>query len=251
MTNEEIFLAWCPQSGAWSSWAKPVLYAYALVREVPPPVMPDSLPSLAWLPRPDMSTALVFDLAGPQGAWLSPELARRGYRPVPLYNAMPAPADCQELVPVTKIISALVFLAPTVAGILLPDAAPPAFLLDAHRRSCTVYPSPGRYDNRSISLPSDFPTAAKLRERGISRVILVQPLASDPQPDLARTLGIWQREGIEIWRKALLSPEMPSPFRVRTPSALRGLWHWLIATLALRPHPLGGYGGILPHPSSG
>ena len=149
MSSEKVFQAWCPEHGLWSQWTKPVLYAYSHAATGPAHAEPDrSL--LSWLPSADRSTALVLDLPGALGAALGPSLALKGFRPVPLYNAMPAPDELQEVVPVRRIAATLVKLAPAMATITLPDHAPPAFLLDSERRLCHSDPIPGSYDNRSI-----------------------------------------------------------------------------------------------------
>jgi hypothetical protein len=108
---------------------------------------------------------------------------------------------------------------------------------------------PGDFDNRSISLPTDFPSSNFLLSRGIRRVVLVQDDASDPEADLAHTLLRWQQAGVSIMASTL-SPDTdvrPRPITVRRPRWFRIAWYGLMARMGLRPNPLGGFGGLLPH----
>ena len=107
------------------------------------------------------------------------------------------------------------------------------------------------FDNRSISLPTDFPSANLLLSRGIRRIILVQAHFTDPQADLSHTLRRWQEAGLTILAVAIDEPAAPRPITIRRPTAFRLLWYNLLAKLGLKPNPLGGFGGRLPMPSSG
>src|SRR4029079_19302455 len=138
--------------------------------------------------------------------------------PVPLFNAVPGPRERptntlgevlsvpRSLVDVQSIVDVIHEASPRMLEAIqrLPAGAPPAFLLDADRRLGNA-PRPGDFDNRSVSLPTDFPSATFLQTRGVSRVLLVtgrDPLAAvlqgdQPPADLAHTLLRWQSAGIE------------------------------------------------------
>jgi hypothetical protein len=231
----------------------------------------------AWVP--DRATAMVVDLPGSQGVTMALSLAAIGYRPVPLYNACPAPAGTKALVDVRPIMIALASAASSLPSLGLPDEAPPAILLDANRNpaaaaaprdmvednstyvppfltdakgeTAVVAPSPRTFDNRSISLPTDFPSANFLRSRGIQRIVLVQPHHAEPSADLSHTLRRWQQAGLTILAVAIHEPGPPRPITIKHPRAYRLLWYNLLAKLGLRRNPLGGFGGFLPVPSSG
>ena len=84
-------IAPAPPHGRWSPWAKPVLFAHI-----------DAVEGLPHIDIPEIrlpidrakagGTALVVDLPGLESVGLGLELARRGYRPVPPFNACPNPA---------------------------------------------------------------------------------------------------------------------------------------------------------------
>ena len=152
------------------------------------------------------------------------------------------------MVDVWPTVAALVAGAARLRAAAVPADAPPAFLLDADRRVGRVAVTPGVFDNRSVSLPTDFPSAGRLGAGGVRRAILVQAAGVVPSPDLAHTLRRWQEGGIDV--RAADGPRLV-PVAVARPGGFRSMWHALLATAGLRPHPLGGFGGVLPVPSAG
>src|SRR5258708_7382248 len=139
---------------------------------------------------------------------------------------------------------------PWVKPGLLPNSRP-AFLLDANRRGEGLTPAPGRFDNRSVSFTTDFPSGTFLVANGIFRVVLIQSGREDAQQDLAHTLRRWQDGGISIEMKRLDVAGPPLPFQVPVPSGFGLLWQRALGTLGLRRYGLGGFGGFVPTPSAG
>jgi hypothetical protein len=156
------------------------------------------------------------------------------------------------VVDVDPILWALAYAAPRMAALSLPAGAPPAFLLDADRRYGHEWLlAPGRFDNRSVSFPTDFPSANLLLNRGIRRAVLMQKAEKPPQPDLAHTLRRWQEAGIRIELKSPDTGGPPVAHMVAKPSSFRSLWQRMLIAVGLRRNPLGGFGGTLPDPSAG
>jgi hypothetical protein len=88
LSKKSIYSVWAPRDAKWTPWVKPV--AFACIEYFPAPVAGSS-PDTSWAPTNDPHTAIVVDLPGGDGVWAGIDLARRGYRPVPLYNALPGP----------------------------------------------------------------------------------------------------------------------------------------------------------------
>src|SRR2546423_1296986 len=141
MNKDEIFSIWAPDESPWSRWTKPVLFAYLDL--VPSDTsITDAAIDVSWSPSPDEKVALVLDLPGSEGVLAGVALATRGYRPVPLYNAVPMPVGEPLLDPrtgrpmaavnVLPIISALKKGADQLARLNLPFDPHPALLLDAN-----------------------------------------------------------------------------------------------------------------------
>jgi len=250
MTVEQVFRIWAPDEALWSPWVKPVVFTGMNVGLQPE--------GLVWarvdleLPPADGKTVVVIDVPGGAGVWLGMAAARQGYRPVPLYNAVPGARGQVAAVDMWEIVSALREAALELAELKLPAVAPPAFVLDANRRTGSRTPLPGQFDNRSISFVTDFPGPNLLRNVGVENALLVQEGDRlDPQPDLAHTLRRWQEIGMAIRASALGSGGDSVPVNVRRPAWYRSIWQRLAVGFGLRRNALGGFGGVLPEPSSG
>jgi hypothetical protein len=255
MDSSQLFEIWAPPESVWSRWAKPVLFADPRLAfgDQAPPAVPAAPPASAPRPRGwgDPATAFVLDLPGSWSVELGLDLARTGYRPVPLFNGADHPF---ALVDVRPVYNLLVVGAQELATVSLAPEAPPAFLLDVNRQPSAPPPlAPGKFDNRWVVFPQDFPSATFLRSRGVLRVMLLQEkrLGEQPRPDLAHVLRRWQEAGIEIYRQDPAADEPPRPLNVERPSRFRGLLYRALALAGLRRNSAGGFGSVIPQPSSG
>jgi len=246
MTNEECFNAWAPEAGVWSRWAKPVMFTQRQeglllgLRAWPEP------PDYLWLSHANGRTALVTDLPGVNSVETGIALARRGYRPVPLYNTSAGPS---ALLNVTDLVEALSSAGTALRDIALPPDAPPAFLIDADRMRPGVPSNPGCYDNRWVVFPQDFPSGTFLRSRGIADVIVLHDRGG-VQEDLAHVLLRWQEAGIQM---RALAPGDASPLEliVKKPSWFRRAWYRAIIVAGLRRNNAGGFGSVIPTAGGG
>lgn len=270
LSREETFELWAAPASPWSVWCKPLLFSCLPALITPkadePPPSPVATP---WAPAADGSTVLVIDLPGVQSVRIGETLVRAGFRPIPLFNAVPGPwtgerehgDQARTLVDVGSIMAALEHASLRLRDRLrqLPATAPPAFLLDADRRLGRD-PRPGDFNNRSVSLPTDFPSAAFLQSRGVTRALVVLALhgrtmpRDQPATDLAHTLLRWQTAGISILSCTLdehLEGSSPQLIQVARPSWFGAIWHNALSVVGLRRNPMGGFGGELPVPSAG
>ncbi|MDB6023563.1 MAG: hypothetical protein JWQ04_3420 [Pedosphaera sp.] len=260
MNKEEIYSIWAPDESPWSRWAKPVLFAHldSALSHIP---VTETAGDVNWAPPPDERVALVLDLPGQEGVLTGVALAMRGYRPVPLYNALPSPSGQPPLNPlaggdmlavnVLPILSALRAGAEQLAQLSLPSDAPPVFLLDANRRGEGRKLQPNEFDNRSISFTTDFPSANFLAAQGIRSVILVQRAKTVPQSDLAHTLRRWQEGGFMLRRKRIDLAEPPEIFEVAKPSWYGAMFQRALASVGFRRASGGGFGAWMPESPAG
>lgn len=246
LDSDALYQAWAPPESPWSPWVKPVLFAH--FRSLEDEAIPDPLPAIdaTWAPPADGRTAIVCNRFAATSVATGLALAQRGYRPVALFNALPHPDPWpgRAVVDVESILSELAGSARPLVALALPRAAPPAFLLDAARRTGTY--SDAEFDNRSISFPSDFPSAQLLNVAGISDVLLIQDFTRTPQSDLAPALYAWQEGGLRIWTISARHDEAPQRIKVRKPAWLGRLWRWLVAALSLHGNSQRGFGGFSP-----
>lgn len=269
MTREDLYEMWAPARSAWSAWAKPVLFAsYDVAAEAaaaeqakriaamidpagaqaqgvatPAPAKPQDA---SWAPDPASRTAIVVDLLGVDAVTMGLALARRGYRPVPVFNGNVGPSALIEMASVREAITTA---APELMDLGLVDEASPAFLIDARREGKGRAASPGKFDNRWLVFPQDFPSGNLLRSRGFQSAIVCQ---SGPgmEEDLCHVLLRWQEAGIAISVHDVTGSGVTA-ITVPKPRRFRSFLYRLLAMAGLRRNAAGGFGSHIPMPSSG
>lgn len=251
-SKEEVYSIWAPPEALWSRWVKPVLFSFAGANLEKPAARSFQFDS-GWVPAL-ASTAIILDLPAEEGVLWGLKLAELGYRPVPLYNALPFPASeapfAPELRPraavdVQPILAAIIQGSAELQRIALGPSAPPAFLLDADRRLARTDLGPGVLDNRSVCFTTDFPSADFLLQHGIISVVVVSDNTKFAH-DLLEILALWQQRGVQILRKSRQGTDLPVAIVVKRPSFLSTIWFRLGVKLGLRRSELGGFGGIVP-----
>jgi len=205
-----------------------------------------------WVPTPG-STAIVVDLPGEEGVMWGLKLAGLGYRPVPLYNALPfaigdkmssPSARPATTVHVEEVLTALVRETGNLEKLHLRMNAPPVFLLDGGRRLARTDVRPGIFDNRSVCFSTDFPSASFLLEHDIRSITVVQE-GTKFAPDLLPTLVAWQQRGIEIQRKRYRNSQPLERVVVMKASFLSWAWFRLTVALGFHKGELGAFGEIV------
>lgn len=242
ISSEDCYAIWAPDGNPWSAWAKPVLFVsvHGLATEPPLDVPPFEVPGL---PVTWNQTAIILDLRGDESIRMGLAFAGRGFRPVPLYNGT---AGQNPVVSTEALIAALGAGSQVLKSIALAKDARPVFLLDANRRDPNPGSLEGRYDNRWIVLPQDFPSAGYLKSQGISSCTLIQRGPQDPAEDLAHVLLRWQQGGITIRSIELTTGRVIEPLIITPPSSFRRAWYATIALLGLRRSNVGGFGANVP-----
>jgi len=255
MNKQEIFAVWAPDASPWYTWVKPVLFAH-LDAVFAASELPEPPSDLHWCPPPERRTAIVVDLPGAEGVGMGVALAARGYRPVPLYNALPLPGGQIILDPLTRRNVAAVNVIPIISALrmgtenlerlqIAPDA-PPAFLLDTNRQGDGRIMAPDEFDNRSLCFTTDFPSANFLLANGVARGLLVQKTRPDPQPDLAHVLRRWQDGGVALEMIRVDFPSEPQRLEVARPSWYGAMFQRALSALGLRRAFGGGFGAWIP-----
>ncbi|HWD92776.1 MAG TPA: hypothetical protein VG938_10540 [Verrucomicrobiae bacterium] len=207
---------------------------------------------MTWLPSSNSEVALVLDLPGAEGVNAGVAAASCGYRPVPLYNAVPSPFFADVLsapavgavaeVDLLPVLGALKNTSLQLAELSLPSNAPPAFLLDSNRHGSGLTVKPGEFDNRSICFTTDFPSANFMLANGIRRVLVIQRSRIEPLSDLAYVLRRWQDGGIALQRAQVDFSAAPQPFEIRKPSWYGAMFQRALAAVGLRRAGSCGFG---------
>src|SRR5262245_23429349 len=242
MPIQDAFTIWAPEDALWTEWAKPVAFMTATTEAATLAPLAVPVPAIPRLPESGTESAIVVDLPGEDAVMMGLTLAARGFRPVPLFNGTIGPNAVIDVGQITRALGAGAVLLREM--VIKPDARP-AFLLDSRRSEEIGADEPGRYDNRWVVLPQDFPSAVFLGSRGIREVVLIQREESRPAEDLAHVLYRWQKAGIRM-RTIDLATGRTDDLRVQRPSFFRAAWYVAIALLGLRRSNVGGFGSTVP-----
>ncbi|HYN07982.1 MAG TPA: hypothetical protein VES67_11375 [Vicinamibacterales bacterium] len=232
----------------WTEWAKPVAFVGAMLPSPGDP--PIEIPPITFpgLPESWTQAAIVVDLPGQEAVGMAVALADRGFRPVPLFNGTVGP---NAVIDVEQITRALGAGAGVLSQIGLEPDAHPAFLLDSRRGEQIGAGEPGRYDNRWVVLPQDFPSAAFLGSKAVREVIVIQKSTLTPAADLAHVLYRWQESGIRLKVIDVESGQVEDDAKVQRPSKFRRAWYVAVALLGLRRSNAGGFGSTVPQQTAG
>ncbi len=252
MDPVKLFNSWAGDH-EWSDWAKPTLFAQAatpLTRtfDAPDDILAKAVKlideSAARSAMPGSGTrraVMIVDCPGEVAVAAGAALSQRGFAPVPLFNGVYARDS--PLIDNAPILNALDVFAGRVRP--APTTVSPAFLLDSQRLDGS--PAPGRYDNRWIVFPQDFPSGGRLLASGI-RDCFILAAPQRVQDDLSHVLKRWQDAGIEmheVWG------QRRQAITIATPPWYRNVFYRVAALSGLRPTSHGAFGAIIPLPGSG
>src|SRR5580704_6773398 len=174
MNRKDVFDAWAPPGSRWTPWVKPVLFAHVdEAQGVVPLTRPKWARAEVFVGAPadpryrssarGRRAAVVVDLPSVEGVAAGLALHDLGFHPIPLYSSLPGPGP-GAVVPMERVLAGLLAGAFELQRRPVAVDAPPAFLLDARRAAQEVSPRPGQFDNRSVSFPTDFPSAERLKD---------------------------------------------------------------------------------------
>jgi len=238
MSAEDVFAAWTRQDVIWSDWAKPVAF---IGTSLVPADADLPVPPALTLPL-DPGSVVVVDLPGAESVGAGAALAERDYCPVPLFNGTSGPSPVIE---VESIGRALVAAGERVRRAPVSSVAAPAFLLDSRRLDRTAI-APGKYDNRWVVLPQDFPSGALLASRGFRSTVLLRRDGLSIPPDLAHVLARWVEHGFCVRVIDVATGQTADNVTVPTPSRFKRAWYAAIALLGLHRSNVGGFGAAIP-----
>jgi hypothetical protein len=240
MAAENAFAAWTREDVIWSDWAKPVAFVTPALDAAGPGADLPSPPELAW--PVDPTSAVIVDLPGPESVAMGLQLAARGFCPVPLFNGTAGPSP---VIDVDAISRALIAGAARLKDLPITAMAPPAFLLDSQRLKSGGL-VPGKYDNRWVALPQDFPSGALLASRGLQSALLLRRDGLSIPADLAHVLARWVEHGIRVRVFDIGTGQTAENVTVPKPSRFKLAWYAAIALLGLRRSNIGGFGATIP-----
>ncbi len=237
MTNQEVYKIWAPDGEEWTKWAKPVIFMNDMV---PSPGTNFNFESEKIAKEYDARTIVIVDLPDEKSVKVALQYAKKGYRPVPIYNGVAPDKKAKGIIDCTKLVSALYLGTGYLAQITINKDAPAVFMLDSNRMSTDVK-IPGYFDNRWSIFPQDMPSSLYLKKNGIKKVVVHSDKIRE---DLSHILFKYQQDGIEVF---LHEKEK----KITKPSLFHSTLYRLRVMLGLKRNSAGGFGGKIPDPNSG
>ena len=211
--SREIYRYWASASGKWSPWVRPVPFinigvgskgiyeSYSLVD-----LFDGSDEDVKALAR---NTAIIVDVPGDKGVMAGLNLAKNGFRPVPLYNGTIEQEGARAVSDNNSASEALLWGTRLLNEMTFEDDAMPVFLLDSnrlnrHRRKRTLF------DNSWDIYAQDMPSAKFLADNGVEKVIVISEKISR---DLKDILFKYQKGKLEIYLKKIY--DEPRKIKIR------------------------------------
>lgn len=211
MTSKEVYRIWAPQGIKWTGWVRPVPFIEAGEAFKQYHVSFSDFPGVDVSADTYRDAALIVDLPGMDSVAYGIELAKKGYRPVPIFNGVMEQENARAIVDNQSVMFALINGAEELAEIEIDKEAPPAFLLDSnrlHRHRIDV----SIFDNSWDIYMQDMPSADFLIKNGIRKVIVI---GDSVGKDLKKILYPYQKKKIEIYKKKEF--EEPRRIKLRKP----------------------------------
>ena len=194
MNGKEIFKIWAPTKAKWTDWVRPVPFIGVNDSISTFGTVNFTIPTINYIKKNPENTAIFLDIPGYESIKEGIALAKRGFRPIPLYNGTNEQQWSMALVDNHSIETALMWGSFELKKIELSKNAPPVFLLDAnrtHRFKMHV----SVFDNSWDIYDQDIPSAQYFLTNDINKIIIRSEII---QKDLARIFYKFQNNGITI-----------------------------------------------------
>jgi len=194
--EKEIYKVWAPWGCDWVDWVRPVPFVEMERYTKDYRIAPTALPVVSFLQENIGDSAILVDLPGAEGVTMGMALAKKGFRPIPIYNGPLEQEGAKAMVDNQSAAIALKKATPLLATLELTKDAPPAFLTDRNRLQ-QFQLMESAYDNSWDVFPQDLPSPQYFKDKGIRKIII---LGKTVAPDLKKVLYAHQKKGLEIYR---------------------------------------------------
>lgn len=194
MTNKDCYRIWAPTGKRWTDWVRPVPFIAARENVKGYHIGELMVPDIDFIDDSWDKVAVVVDLPGDESIEMGLALARRGYRPIPIYNGTIEQEHARATVDNQTVGAALLCGAEILKDMEIEDEALPAFLIDKNRLNRFKLDA-GVFDNSWDVYPQDLPTADYFLKNGIKKIIVISDSMSK---DLKAIFGKFKKKNIQI-----------------------------------------------------
>ena len=195
MTNKEIYRIWAPYDKKWVDWVRPVPFVSMDECSKNYNYTKFTVPNVNYLDENYDGAAIIVDLPGAEGVIEGLGLAKRGYRPIPIYNGTIEQKGSRATVDNQSVGLALALGAIHLKQIEIKDDALPVFLLDRNRMN-RFKMQISLFDNSWDIYHQDLPSAEYFIENNIKKIIIIGDSVSK---DLKKILYGFQKKKIGIY----------------------------------------------------
>ena len=207
MTVKEMYQIWAPIGKKWVDWVRPVPFVQMNHYSKQYTYSDFSIPVICYLEEEEKHTAVIVDLPGMESVKEGLALARKGFRPIPIFNGTAEQPNSGATSDNQPASIALALGAEELLKITIKEDAAPAFLTDRNRLQ-RFKMNVSVFDNSWDVYPQDLPSAEYLMKNDIKRVIVV---GENIARDLKKILYDYQKKGMEIY----LTDRYKTPKKVR------------------------------------
>ncbi len=195
LTGKEIYQIWAPYGKKWVDWVRPVPFIEIHTQKKGYVISQVSVPEQIAIETADGKAAIIVDLPGTDSIEMGLVLAKKGYRPIPIFNGVEEQRGARATTDNQSIDIALFYGAKILEQISIPEDAPPAFLLDSNRLQRYKIDD-SIFDNSWDIYPQDIPSAKYFFSEGIEKIIVIGDGISR---DLKKILRDFKKKGLHIY----------------------------------------------------
>ena len=195
MNRKDIFKIWAPSGVKWSNWVRPVPFMEINEHLKTYEYCDFSIDEIECdQSMIDGKTAIMLDLPGYEGVKEGIAFARKGFRPIPLYNGTNEQEGSKPTVNNQALEIALIWGALELQKLKIDEEASPVFLLDSNRLN-RYKMDISLFDNSWDLYEQDVPSAKYFLENGINKIVI---RSESVKRDLKEILYKYQKAGINI-----------------------------------------------------
>lgn len=205
MNCKEIYRIWAPFDSEWAKWVRPVQFigvnekitVYDHKKDLSKTI--NYIPNILKKIKNIKDYAIIIDLPGLESIEEGLNIARLGFRPIPLYNGTDEQLGAIPTVDNKEIKIGLIKGSEIIKNMKIEKDAPPAFLLDSNRMNRHKM-NESIFDNSWDIYAQDMPSAEYLLNNGICKIIVI---CEKLQKDLKKILYKFQKKGIKIYLSSM------------------------------------------------
>ena len=190
----DLYKIYAPQNAKWTEWVRPVPFV-AIKTYDRKSVVKLTERKPYFINNNQKDTAIFVDLYGIESIELGIELAKIGYRPIPVFNGTDEQVGSKATTDTYLVESALISGGIALKDIAISNDANPVFLLDNARLN-RYRSSESIFDNSWDLYGQDIPSFEYFKANGINKIIVV---GEKIERDLRKIFFKFQNAGIEFY----------------------------------------------------